>query len=155
MKKDEQIKIYLDHCMYMRPFDSQVNFRIMQEAQAKLRIQHLITQGKFILVASYMNEHENNRSVREGPRLHVKNFITNNALIRVGDEFEEDIKNIAEKFVKQGLKPKDAAHLACAIFTECTYIITTDDRFLRFNDKTKSITILDPNTFIRLEDHYE
>ena len=53
------MKIYLDNCCFNRPFDDQSQIRIKLEAEAKLRIQADIQDGKFELVWSYILEAEN------------------------------------------------------------------------------------------------
>ena len=42
---------------------------------------------------------------------------------------------------------KDAHHVASAIIAGCDYLVTTDDRLLKF--KSNQITILDPIDFIK------
>ncbi len=34
-----------------------------------------------------------------------------------------------------GIKSADATHITCAISAGCDYLITTDDRMLKFKDK--------------------
>ena len=49
--------------------------------------------------------------------------------------------------MKTGIKQKDAFHIASAIYAECAYFLTTDDRLLKYeNDK---ILIVTPCEFIR------
>ena len=45
-----------------------------------------------------------------------------------------------------GIKEKDALHLSCAIFANCDYFITTDDKLLSY--KTNQIKTLNPIQFI-------
>jgi hypothetical protein len=53
------MKIYLDNCSFNRPFDDQSQIRIKLEAEAKLKIQADILDGKYALVWSYILEVEN------------------------------------------------------------------------------------------------
>jgi predicted nucleic acid-binding protein len=46
-----------------------------------------------------------------------------------------------------GLRQKDAAHIACAIYLKADYFITTDKRIL--NKPVVDINIVDPIEFIR------
>jgi len=56
----------------------------------------------------------------------------------------------AATFVKQGLKAKDALHLACAIETKCRCFLTTDDAIQKKMKNIDEIEILNPIEFIRL-----
>jgi len=58
------------------------------------------------------------------------------------------IRQKAEKIESSGLKAKDALHIACAIYAECDYFITTDDRILKYTDD--QIKIIDPLDFIKI-----
>lgn len=153
MNTSERVKIYLDNCTYKRPYDDQTNLRIMLETQAKMRIQALITEKKFVLAASFVNTYENDMAPQFGPKCRVRDFMLAHAGIWVDESLRHKVKEMAGGFSRQGLKGRDAAHLASAILSGCTYIITTDDKFLRFAVKTDAITITDPVSFIRWEDN--
>ena len=51
----------------------------------------------------------------------------------------------------QGLKAADAIHLACAIEGGADFLVTTDDRFLKFQS---DIQIVDPITFVKSLDNW-
>lgn len=55
----------------------------------------------------------------------------------------------AKKLVGIGLRPKDALHIACAQFAECSYFLTTDDKIINKNSQIEQITIIDPISFIK------
>ncbi len=48
------MKLYLDNCMFNRPFDDQSNIKILLEAEAKLKIQENIRLGLYELIWSYV-----------------------------------------------------------------------------------------------------
>jgi len=52
----------------------------------------------------------------------------------IGSENMEDISQTAGNLMKQGIKMKDAVHLACAIKAGCDYFITTDDKLKKRYD---------------------
>ena len=58
----------------------------------------------------------------------------------------------AEQYEAEGLKAKDALHIACAIETECDYFITTDDQIISKLTDEKSIKVLNPLNFIQIEE---
>lgn len=48
------------------------------------------------------------------------------------------------------MKTADAYHTACAILAGCDYMITTDDRLLKY--ESEEIEVVDPTEFIRLSE---
>ncbi len=61
-------------------------------------------------------------------------------MYNIGNEHTEDIRKIADKFMKQGIKMKDATHLACAIKADCDYFLTTDDKLIeKYNENAIKI----------------
>jgi predicted nucleic acid-binding protein len=127
------MKIYLDNCCYNRPYDDQRHLRIFLETQAKLHIQSLVIQKKLQLVCSFVLRYENNENPDPSTRTSISQFFIN-ASMYIGSENIEDIFQIAVNLMKQGIKMKDAAHLACAIKAGCDYFITTDDKLLKNYD---------------------
>jgi predicted nucleic acid-binding protein len=55
----------------------------------------------------------------------------------------------ANRLAREGLKAKDALHIACAIAGECTYFVTTDDDILKRRQDVHDITVIDPTAFVR------
>ena len=51
--------------------------------------------------------------------------------------------------MNSGIKAKDALHVACAIEAGCRYLLSTDDRLLKY--KHESILLLNPIDFICME----
>jgi predicted nucleic acid-binding protein len=141
------MRIYLDNCCYNRPYDDQQQLRIFLETQAKLHIQQLILQKKLELVCSFILRYENDENPDGSNRDSISRFFTN-ASLYIGNENIDIIRPIANEMMKQGIKMKDATHLACAIISTCDYFVTTDDKLIKkYNDsKIKlrtPITLLD------------
>ena len=63
----------------------------------------------------------------------------------------DEIRRKANNLVQQGLKSKDALHVACAIALECEYFLTTDDHLIKKSTDIEEIKVLDPITFVREE----
>ena len=127
------MKIYLDNCCYNRPFDDQQQLRIFLETQAKLHIQSLVMQKKLKLVCSFVLRYENNENPDPSTRASIDQFFLN-ASVYIGSENMEDIFQTAYNLMRQGIKMKDAAHIACAIKAGCDYFITTDDKLIKRYD---------------------
>ena len=126
------MRIYLDTCSYNRPYDDQSQMRICLETQAKLHIQDLIRQGKLELVTSYILEYENraNRSMQK--KMTIQAFMEEHTSYYVSNQKEMEIGERAVAIMQTGIKEKDAYHVACAIQAGCSYLITTDDRLLKY-----------------------
>ena len=141
------MKIYLDNCCYNRPYDDQQQMRVYLETQAKLYIQQLIVEKKLKLVCSFILRYENSENPNISNRDSIAQFFVN-ASEYVGNENIEDIHKMADDFMKQGIKMKDATHLACAIKAGCDYFLTTDDKLMRrYNGK--AIKVRTPLTFLK------
>lgn len=138
-----QPKIYLDVCCYNRPYDDQTQPRIQFESSAKLMIQALIIDGEIDFVWSYVIEFENSKNPFDEKRnaiLSFKQYATETV------EPVQDIEDMAKDFQKNGMKAYDSLHTACAVFANCDYILTVDDKLLKMH--SDDIIITDPVVFI-------
>ena len=140
----KRLKVYLDNCCFNRPYDDQTQLKISLETKAKLFIQDLVVNNEIDLVWSYMVEFENNDNPYHYKQTAIAEWRGLSA--EVIKENEEIITN-AEAIMQTGVKNKDAIHIACAIYANCDYIITTDDRALKH--KTDKIVIANPLDFIK------
>ena len=139
-------KIYLDNCCFNRPYDDQTQPKVVIETLAKLYIQELILKHEFDLVWSYVLKFENSRNIVEAKRSAIARWET------VSVEFigkSDSVVALANEIAAAGIKPFDALHIACAITTNCDYIITVDKRMLKYrNDR---IIVCNPVDFINNE----
>jgi predicted nucleic acid-binding protein len=137
-------KIYLDVCSYNRPFDSQTQIKIRLETEAKLHIQSGIRKKEYSLAWSYMLDFENENSPYEekkkaiAPWKEIADFYCSSS---------DDIVSVGQEIMEQGVKAKDALHIACAIKSGCEYFITTDNKLT--NKNIQNIRIINPIDFIR------
>ena len=141
-------KVYLDNCCYGRPYDDQTQTRIHSEAQAKMKIQQMVEAGTLKLVASSFLLDENDKKSDSIAKNNILKYIDSNMGEFVEGQNNEDLWSLAKSIEDDGIKSMDAAHLASAIITECSYFITTDDRILKYN--TNIIKIIDPVRFITI-----
>ena len=142
------MRIYLDNCCYNRPYDDQTQTRVSLEAQAKLHIQEEIREDKYELAASYMLTYENSRNQSVSKREAIDSYISSNTVVYIDASQSSEAEAIAEAIASTGVKPADSIHTACAILARCDYMITTDDRLLKYQDNR--IRIVDPTEFVRL-----
>jgi predicted nucleic acid-binding protein len=141
-----EIRVYLDNCVYNRPFDDQGQIRISLEAQAKLYIQRLIIGKELQLVCSYMSVYENSENPNTEHRNSILKFFHNTTEF-IGIDKADIIESRAQVIKKQNIKSNDAIHLACAIEGKCGYFITTDDGILK-KYRASDIQVCNPMDFI-------
>ena len=142
------MRIYLDNCCYNRPYDDQSQLRISLEAQAKMHIQSMIRNDELELVTSFMLTFENSKNRIEEKRNAIASFMESYSSVYVSSEWREKADVIANEIMATGVKSADALHTACAIIAHCDYMLTTDDRLLKYH--TNRIRIVDPTEFIRI-----
>jgi len=139
----KKLKIYLDMCCFNRPYDDQTQLRIELETKAKLHIQHQIVEDTYILTSSVILEFENSNNPYPLRKLVITDFL------RHAKEYVEEndsVIGLAKEIKATGVKPKDAAHIACAISAGCDYFLSTDDRLLKYKDSR--IQIMNPVDFV-------
>jgi len=137
-------KIYLDNCTYNRPFDDQRNIIIHIETEAKLVIQQMIKDNDLILVWSDVLDYENFGNPFEERRDRISKW---ELIASFKVEINDDIFEKAKIYMEYGLKPKDAFHIACAVYENVDYFITVDKKIL--NKTIKGINIIDPVEYLR------
>jgi predicted nucleic acid-binding protein len=126
------MKIYLDACSLQRPLDDRSQPRINIEAEAILTILRLVEAGALELFSSETLAFEINRISNPYRKLQAAKILT---LARDVIELDEAIESQAAGFIKAGIKPLDALHLASASCKKVDYFCTCDDRLLKKSRK--------------------
>ena len=142
------MRIYFDNCCYNRPYDDQKQIRISLEAQAKIFIQNAIKLGKIELATSYILVYENNKNPFADSRKTIADFINEFTSIFIDIDQVNEVILLAAEIMQTGIKEMDASHLACAIFADCDYFLTTDDRVLKF--QSDKIKVVNPIEFLKV-----
>jgi predicted nucleic acid-binding protein len=138
-------RIYLDNCCFNRPYDDQVQQRIVFETQAKLYIQEQILDKKIELVWSYILKFENSQNLSNAIRNAISQWENMSvAFVEKSDEIIDKAKEI----MATGVHAADALHVACAIAGGCQYFLTVDKRLLKYADK--KIKICNPIEFFNI-----
>jgi predicted nucleic acid-binding protein len=138
------MKIYLDTSVYNRPFDDQTQPRIWLEAMAFSMILQLVETEKVELVTSSVIAFENSKNpflqrrkwVDSCLKLAKQNLVLNAEIRKRGRELE-----------KQGIKPLDALHLACAESGKIDYFLTCDDKVVK-RYEGRGMIVFNPVEFI-------
>ncbi len=132
------MRIYLDLCAIQRPLDTPNQVRVVLEAEAVLGLIAYCDSGQVEIVSSEALLYEGEQgsvSVRKEHMLAV--LAKANEFIEVTDK--DKIR--AAKFLKFGIKPLDALHLALAESARAAYFCTCDDRLLRNAKKIKDLAV--------------
>ena len=135
-------------CCYSRQFDKNFSEGNFIEFKSIIWLRKKIIQKNFELVTSFMLHYENYQKKNLDEREKIDFFIKSNRKIYIGIDSVESLKIFADDFVSQGLKLKDAYHLASAIFANCEYFLTFDKKLLKFT--TDKIKILNPVEFMEV-----
>ena len=140
------MKLYLDNCMFNRPFDDQSNIKILLESEAKLNIQEKIRMGIYELVWSYILDYENEKNPFRERREQIGKW---KKYANFDVEVTDHILHLAHSFNELNLKRFDALHIACAVVAGTDYFLTTDNGILKKSGFIKDIRVKDPINFIR------
>ncbi len=146
---NEKTRIYLDNCCFNRPFDEQIQDRIILETEAKIRIQAMIKAEIINLVWSYMLDYENSENPFEMKRDSIGRW---KSLSVDNIKETEKLLHYAEQIALYGIDEKDAVHIACAIEGQADYFLTTDIKLARKSDKITQITVCNPIQFFLIHE---
>ena len=138
------MRVYLDNCCFNRPYDNQSNLMVCLETEAKLFVQDLILKKELELVWSFVLDYENNDNPFEERK---KSIISWKDLAVIDCDLCDSIADEANNLMKLGLKQKDASHIACAIYANADYFLTTDKKIL--NKPIAGIQLINPIEFVR------
>jgi len=138
------MKVYLDNCVFNRPFDDQTDIVVHVETTAKLAIQKMIREGKLELLWSDMLDLENNDTPFLDRRMQIAEWKVCASETIVANN---TVKEMAREYMKIGLRQKDATHVASAVYGGSEYFITVDKKIL--NKAIGEIMIVDPLAFLR------
>jgi len=137
------MKIYFDNCTLNRQFDDQLSMLVKIEIMTILAIQEMVKSGEIELLWSDILDYENNNNPHEKRRTQIAEW-ESHSFEKV--KFNDEIEEMAGKYMKIGLKKMDALHVASAVFGKCDYFITVDKKIL--NKNIKETTVINPVTFL-------
>ena len=143
------MRVYLDNCCFNRPYDDQSQFKVTMETRAKLHIQREIMNGKYELVCSFMLEYENSKNTDIIKKAMIGSFQDKYMTYYVPIERKAALESKVSEIMEYGIKYKDAVHVACAIYSKCDYLLTTDIKFQK-HYKGNEISIINPIDFIQI-----
>jgi hypothetical protein len=131
------LKLYLDSCTFNRPFGDQNQLKIKLETEAKLFIQQGILDNKYELVWSYILEYENAQNRFDDRRNAIYDWKN---IAKIYCTENDKIIEYAENLKERNMRTKDALHIACCVYANSDYFVTTDKQL--FNLKLDDIKIM-------------
>lgn len=128
------MKIYLDLCVYNRPFDDQGQPRIVTETIELIFLLEKALNKEITLMNSFALEEENRRN----PFINRKDKIHD--LLKGASEYvgySKRLENRAKEIEQFGVMAMDALHIACAEFGKADFLVTCDDLLARKGNALK------------------
>ncbi len=141
------MRVYLDNCMFNRPFDDQTQIRIRLESEAKLYVQDKIKSKDIELIWSYILEIENCQNPHDERRIAIQKW-KNLSTIKIVEN--PNILSNANQLLGFGIKPKDALHVASAVEGKADYFLTTDDKLTSGINRSNIIEVSNPVDYIKV-----
>ena len=142
------MRIYLDNCCYNRHHDKKVSEEIIQDKNSVIAIQKEIIKKNIELATSFMLHYENNQNKNIRDRNYNNFFIKNYRTIYIGVDRVDDLSKKVELITKNGIKTKDAYHIASAILAECDFFVTVDKKLLKYS--SEEVKIISPVDFVKI-----
>ncbi|MBI4654426.1 MAG: PIN domain-containing protein [Nitrospirae bacterium] len=118
------MKLYLDLCVYNRPFDEQRQARIVIETLEFILLLSKAIKKEITIVSSFTLEDENSHN----PYTDRKDIISD--LLELSStyvDYDEDLEKRAKEIEKFGIMGIDALHIACAENAKADFFVTCDD----------------------------
>lgn len=145
------MRIYLDNCVFNRPFDDQTQGRIRTETEATLHILQEIAAGGIELIWSYVNESENLRNENEEVK---KSIFGWREVARIEVLETENLLRSADLLLELGLSVGDALHVASAAEGNADLFLTTDDKLIRKVSEFEGVIVINPTEAIEKLNEY-
>jgi predicted nucleic acid-binding protein len=128
------MKVYLDLCVYNRPFDDQTNERIFIEARAFYIVIKWLEEGKIIIIHSDALEYENSLTSNPDRRRRVKSYLS---LAKEFVKLSDFSIRRASEIINLGFREMDALHIAMAEEGKAHYFVTCDDGIIDMAEKNQ------------------
>ena len=132
------MKLYLDMCVYNRPFDDQRQPRIIIETQIFIMLMKMIPEGRFALINSFALEYENSKNPNIENMLKISDFLEYSANYI---SYDKGILERSLELEKGGLSGMDAVHVACAERAKADFFVTCDDKLIKKLEHIDNIDI--------------
>jgi len=122
------MKIYLDLCVFNRPFDDQRQPRIAIETMEFLFLLSKAIDKEIDIINSFVLEEENSKN----PLISRKDKIYD--FLNVASEYirySKELENRAQEIERLGITGIDALHIACSETAKADFFVTCDDILMK------------------------
>jgi len=145
------MKVYLDLCVYSRPFDDQTQARIVLETIAFLILLERAVDGILSVIGSFVLDYENSRNPFDERRDMIQDLFS---VSTDHVDYSIEIEERALEIERMGIPAMDSLHIACAENASSDFFVTCDDILIRkikpIHDQFK-ITIINILDFVSKE----
>lgn len=124
------MNIYLDLCVYNRPFDDQSDPKILIETISFLFVLSMIQTKDIQIFNSFVLEYENSNNPKIENSLIITDIMNEAASYITGIEYR------ASEF-----EHFDALHFACAEYAKADFFVTCDDDLIKKANKIEKLSI--------------
>ena len=135
-----EIRVYLDTCVWCRPFDAMVSDRILEEAESMIELMKKVDNSEINILGSSVLLFEVSMISNDLKRISVEKLIA-----RIATEISPvtgSTMNLAEQIMNNcSVGAMDAMHLAFAIENGVQVFLTTDDGILSNADHISKYNI--------------
>ena len=132
-------RIYLDNCVYNRPFDDQSQRRIFLETIAFITLLELVEKGKFETINSDALVYENRMTFDPDRKARIESYLS---FAKHVVKLSQGTILRAKELIELNFRAMDALHIAMSEEGEAEYFITCDDNIIkkgkRWKDKLKT-----------------
>jgi len=145
------VKIYLDLCVYSRPFDDQSHNRIALETNAFIYLLDRIENTQYTVINSEMLKYENSRDPDPVRKERVSSYLD---LAKEFVKIDEEAINRAIYLRGLNFDDLDALHLALAEGGGAAFFLTCDDSIVRNaenHEETLKIKVMNILKFVAEE----
>lgn len=145
-------RLYLDVCVYCRPFDDQTVMRVRLETDAYYLIMRHILNGRYHSVVSPVHWKEVSAITSLEERTKVQSWLTQNERQHLTPNELAKIRQRAEDLYSLKFGSADAAHVAFAEHLADVFL-TCDDKLLKKCKRTPlSVLTMNPLEWLLKED---
>ena len=141
------MRVYLDNCVYNRPFDDQSNEKVKIESEAIAKILEEVTNQSIELIWSSVIDYENENS----PFTERREFVAQWKSYAIVDILAtEKVRELSADLLKSGLRTTDALHIAAAMAGSADCFVTTDDGIIKRASRITDVKILNPFDLLKI-----
>lgn len=130
------MRLYLDLCIYNRPFDNQAQSKIALETNAFVYVLEKVENGIHSLVVSDTLRYENSKNPYGHRKIRINSYFS---LAKESIRHSQTDLDRARFLERMGFSGFDALHIALAERAEVDYFITCDDEIIDLYNESKDL----------------